>query len=130
MNMLKVFLICCIFMGSAWAAKDTQRDCRPLGDCFKTACDSLGAFECDDLSEIQQVKNACRRVRGDECLKTSMKYLSVIDYNDLEEMVELAKSCEGYVTSECITYTCDKLGSISCNDLDEIVAVNRSCQLR
>jgi len=105
-----------------------KHPCRPQGQsCFRTACESVGTFECDDQREMDTLRRACRGVWGSECLRISMKYLGNFEYDDIEEMSQLARSCRGVYETDCISYTCDRLGTFGCDDLEEIVSVNRTC---
>ena len=105
-----------------------KHPCRPNGNgCFRTACENVGAFECDEEEEMNTLRRACRGVWGDQCLVTSMRYLGKFEYDDVEEMSQLASSCRGVYDTECITYTCNRLGNFGCDDLEEIVSVNRTC---
>lgn len=102
--------------------------CRPQrGSCFRTACETVDQFECDDQHEMDTLRRACRGNWGDACLKTSVSFLDRFEYDDLEEMAELADSCRGISDTECIRYTCERMGSFACDDLDEIKEVNRRC---
>lgn len=108
--------------------KHIPRNCRPqLGSCFRTACETVDRFECDDQNEMDRLRRACRGSWGDDCLKTSFRYLGKFEYDDIEEMEVLANSCRGVYDTECISYTCDRMGSFDCDDLEEIVEVNQRC---
>jgi hypothetical protein len=106
----------------------TKHDCYPQGQsCFKTACSSVGTFECDDQNEMNLIRKACRGVWGDTCLKTAFNYLHQFEYDDTDEMVTLVNSCRGVYDTDCISFTCKRLGTFGCDDIDEITAVNRAC---
>lgn len=108
--------------------KHIPRDCRPqLGSCFRTACETVDRFECDDQDEMDRLRRACRGSWGDDCLKTSFRFLGQFEYDDIEEMEALAHSCRGVYDTECISYTCERMGRFACDDLDEIVEVNQRC---
>lgn len=105
-----------------------KHDCYPQGQsCFRTACETVGVFECDDQDEMNQLRKACRGVWGDSCLKTGFKYLGKFEYDDNDEMVLLVNSCRGVYDVGCIEYTCDRLGRFDCDDLEEIRNVNLTC---
>ena len=105
-----------------------KHDCYPQGNgCFKTACETVGTFECDDQDEMNQLRKACRGVWGDSCLNTSFKYLRKFEYDDNEEMVQLVNSCRGVYDTQCVDYTCGRLGRFDCDDLDEIRNINMTC---
>ncbi len=101
--------------------------CTPKGSCFKTACDSVGTFECNDQDEMDQLRRACRGVWGADCITASMSFLHSFEYDDIEEMSQLVESCRGLYETDCITYSCDKLNPFGCDDLEEIIKVNRAC---
>jgi hypothetical protein len=105
-----------------------KHDCYPQGQsCFRTACSSVGTFECDDQDEMNILRRACRGVWGDNCLKTGMKYLGKFEYDDNDEMVTLVNSCRGVYDVECVSFSCNRLGRFGCDDIEEITAVNRAC---
>jgi hypothetical protein len=108
--------------------KHIPRDCRPQhGSCFRTACETVDRFECDDQDEMDILRRACRGSWGDGCIKQSLKFLDRLEYDDLEEMETLVNSCRGVYDTECINYTCQRMGAFDCDDLDEIVDVNLRC---
>jgi hypothetical protein len=102
-------------------------NCRPQTSCFQVACDKLSKFECDEISEQNQIRNACRNVWGGECIEQSTQLLGQFEYDDLEEMVQLVQSCRGVFDLNCVKYSCDRLGRFGCDDLEEIAQVNQSC---
>lgn len=103
--------------------------CRPPSGrgCFKTACSNLGAFECDDDNEIDQLLRACRGNYDGDCITKSITFMHKFEYDDLEEMVTLANSCRGVFDLECVDFMCERLGSFGCDDLEEIASVNKKC---
>jgi hypothetical protein len=108
-------------------AKNPPPNCRPTSSCFKVACDLLGQFECDDIQEQNQIRNACRGVWGGDCISNATNLLHKFEYDDLEEMVQLVQSCSGVFDLECVNYSCQRMGRFGCDDLEEVVQVNRSC---
>jgi len=105
-----------------------KHPCRPVGQsCFRTACESVGTFECDENDEMDRLRRACRGVWGSECINISKKYLNRFEYDNNREMVQLVNSCRGVIAPDCISYTCDKLGSFGCDNLSEIIYVNKVC---
>ena len=108
--------------------KHIPRDCRPQsGSCFRTACDTVDTFECDDQDEMDTLRRACRGNWGDGCIKLSVKFLDVFEYDDLEDMETLANSCRGVYDLECVNYSCRRMEPFGCDDLEEIVDVNLGC---
>lgn len=102
--------------------------CQPRSaSCFRTACETVDRFECDDQDEMNTLRRACRGSWDDSCLVASIGFLGSFEYDDLEEMAQLANSCRGVYDTECISYTCERLGSFGCDDLDEVAQVNRGC---
>ncbi len=109
-------------------AKQTPVDpCTPRTSCFKTACDLIDRFECDDMSEQENIRNACRGVWGGECVTVASQLLGRFEFDDNEEMVQLVTSCRGVYDLECVRYSCGRLGRMGCDDLEEVLQVNRSC---
>jgi hypothetical protein len=105
-----------------------KHDCYPQGQsCFRTACNSVGVFECDDVDEMNILRRACRGVWGDTCIKTAFNYLRKFEYDDNEEMVTLVNSCRGVYDTACITFSCNRLGTFGCDDIEEVAAVNQAC---
>lgn len=104
------------------------RNCLPdTGSCFRTACETLSRFECDDQSEMDAIRRACRGNWGDSCIKASIVHLDRFEYDDNQEMVQLAHSCRGVYDTECINFSCQRMGRFACDDLEEIIVVNRAC---
>lgn len=105
-----------------------KHDCYPQGaSCFKTACENVGTFECDDQAEMNTLRKACRGVWGDACLKYAFTKLRKFEYDDNDEMALLANSCRGLYDFECVRYTCDRMGPFDCDDLEEIRQINMTC---
>ena len=76
-------------------AKQTPVDpCTPRTSCFKTACDLIDRFECDDMSEQENIRNACRGV-GRRVRHRGIPTPGRFEFDDNEEMVQLVTSCRG-----------------------------------
>lgn len=104
-----------------------KHDCYPTSSCFKTACDAVGTFECDDQNEMDALRRACRGVWGGDCVTQSMRFLGRFEYDDNNEMVQVVNSCRGLYDLACVTYTCNRLGTFGCDDREEIIRVNQTC---
>lgn len=104
------------------------RSCLPdAGSCFRSACETLGRFECDDQVEMDAIRRACRGNWDDSCLKASISHLDRFEYDDNEEMVQLINSCRGVYDTECINFSCERMGRFACDQLEEIITLNRAC---
>ena len=105
-----------------------KHNCNPQGQsCFRTACSTVGIFECDDLDEMNLLRRACRGVWGDSCIKISFNFLHRFEYDDNDEMVTLVNSCRGVYDTNCISYSCQRIGRFGCDDIEEITAINQAC---
>jgi len=101
--------------------------CRPSTSCFRTACESMGNYECDDSDEQNNIRRACRGVWGGGCISQSVGLLHKFEYDDNDEMVQLVNSCRGVYDLECVSYSCRRMGNFGCDDLEEVIEVNRAC---
>jgi hypothetical protein len=115
------------FLKTINKVEDKHDTCYPTSSCFKTACDSVGRFECDDQNEMDALRTACRGVWGGDCITQSKKFLHQFEYDNNEEMVDIVNSCRGLYDLQCVAYTCQRLGTFGCDDREEIIRVNRTC---
>jgi|GEM_PF-2952191 len=102
----------------------------PRTSCFRTACDLVDRFECDEMSEQNNIRNACSGVWGGECITNATQFLGKFEYDENEEMTQLVGSCRGVYDLECVRYSCTRLGRFGCDDLEEIIQVNSTCGYR
>lgn len=115
------------FLKTIKMIEDKHDTCYPTSSCFRTACDSLRTFECDDQDEMDALRRACRGVWGGDCITQSKKFLRQFEYDDNDEMVQIVNSCRGLYDLQCVAYSCQRLGTFGCDDRDEIIRVNRTC---
>lgn len=112
-----------------------EQDCEDQEDeqgsntsCRDAACDLLGQFGCDDLSELKAVGEACRGNRNSACLEAACTRLGPFGCDDLSEVRSVAQVCKGHLGRRCINVSCDLLGQFGCDDLSEIRAVGQFCR--
>lgn len=96
--------------------------------CRDVACDFLGQFGCDDLSELQAVGEACRGNRNSACLEAACTRLGQFGCDDLSEVRTVAQVCKGHPGRRCLNVSCDLLGQFGCDDLSEIRTVGEFCR--
>ncbi len=96
-------------------------------ECVDFACQKLGAFGCDDLSEIKQVGKACRGNFDSECIEFMCKKLGAFGCDDMNEIERVGKACVGNFGSGCISSVCSKLGAFGCDDMNEVEEVAKTC---
>jgi hypothetical protein len=105
-----------------------RHDCPPRGpNCLDVACDILGTFKCDDLSEIQYIGAACRGNYDGTCLAATCKKMGVFKCDDLNEIQGVARACVGNSDLSCFESVCNRLGVFKCDDFHEIEEVLRTC---
>lgn len=103
-------------------------NCYPDGpSCVDAACARLGAFGCDDISEVQAVARVCRGNHNGNCLNAVCDKLGAFGCDDPNEIQAVARACVGNYDTDCFNSVCARLGSFGCDDLDEAVEVLRTC---
>jgi hypothetical protein len=112
-----------------------NQDCEDQDDeegnstsCRDAACDRLGQFGCDDISEIRAVGEACRGNHNSACLELACDRLGRFGCDDLSEIRTVAQVCKGHYGRRCIKVACDRLGQFGCDDLSEIRVVGDACR--
>ncbi|MEZ0391724.1 MAG: hypothetical protein ACAH59_05885 [Pseudobdellovibrionaceae bacterium] len=100
----------------------------PVGpSCTDVACEKLGAWGCDDLSEIKEVGAACRGNYDGQCLKAACAKLGAWGCDNLSEVKEVARACVGNYEMSCFDSVCQRLGAWGCDDLSEVKEVLQTC---
>jgi len=107
------------------------QDClqNPTGpSCVDVACDLLGRFGCDDLSQVESVGRACRGNYDGTCVKSSCAHLGRFGCDDLAEVTRVAVSCKGVYSTDCIDTVCGLVGRFGCDDLVELERAGTMCR--
>ena len=99
----------------------------PGPSCMDVACDKLGSFDCDEVSEIKEVGRVCRGNENGLCVDAVCKKLGSFDCDDLSEVKVVARACVGNHNAECFESVCKRLGSFDCDDVDEVEDVLNAC---
>jgi hypothetical protein len=100
----------------------------PTGpSCRDVACDKLGHFGCDDMSEVSTVNRACRGNYDGQCLEVVCNKLGHFGCDDMSEVQTVARACVGNYGTECFEDTCTRLGHFGCDDVSEVQEVLREC---
>jgi hypothetical protein len=104
------------------------RYCPPSGpSCTDAACEKLGRYGCDDLSEIKEIGAACRGNYDGSCLTAACEKLGRYGCDDKSEVQKVARACVGNYDSSCFESVCNRLGRYGCDDTTEVEEVLRSC---
>jgi hypothetical protein len=102
--------------------------CDPVGpSCVDVACDKLGHFGCDDLSEIKEVGVVCRGNYDGSCLEAVCAKLGHFGCDDLSEIRSVARACVGNYDLSCFESVCSRLGAFGCDDVKEVEDVLKTC---
>lgn len=96
--------------------------------CVDVACDLLGRYGCDELSQVEGVGRACRGNYDGTCLKSSCGFLGRFGCDELIEVTRVATSCQGVYSMDCINTACGLLGRFGCDELIEVERVGKSCR--
>ncbi len=105
-----------------------SRYCPPNGPaCLDVACQKLGQFGCDDMSEIKEVSEACRGNYDGSCLSSACRKLGQFGCDDMSEIKKVARACVGNRDSDCFDSVCQRLGQFGCDDFSEIDEVLKTC---
>ncbi len=101
----------------------------PTGpSCADVACDLLGRYGYDDISQVESVGRACRGNRSGACLASSCARLGRYGCDDLSEVTRVATSCRRHFNGECMDLACNLLGRYGCDDISEVERVGVACQ--
>jgi hypothetical protein len=106
--------------------EDDQNSGSP--SCVDVACEKLGRYNCDDVSEIQQVGEACRGNRGGACLAAACSKVGRYNCDDLSEIAVIGKACRGNFREACLEAVCARVGRYNCDDISEIRIVGEACR--
>ena len=111
------------------ASNKHRDDCEPRHgstSCVEAACDALGQFGCDDMSEIRSVTAACRGTSG-RCVAASCDALGKFGCDDMSEIRSVTAACKGS-NGRCVAAACNALGQFGCDDMSEIRSVTTACK--
>ena len=102
--------------------------CPPRGpSCIEAACDNLGRFGCDDVSEVKEVAEACRGNYDGSCLTSVCGKLGRFGCDDMHEVKQVARACVGNIDGSCFESVCRRAGPFDCDDFNEVQEVLRTC---
>lgn len=96
--------------------------------CADVACNLIGAFGCDELSQVERVGRACRGNYDGTCLAKSCRRLGSFGCDELSEVERVAASCRGVYSGDCADAVCNRLGTFGCDELSEVERVGRMCR--
>lgn len=96
--------------------------------CADVACQYLGSFGCDDISQIEKVGAACRGNYDGTCLDTFCKKMGSFGCDEIREVERVAAACRGNYSNECAEVVCGKMGSFGCDELSEVERVATACR--
>ncbi|WP_413289361.1 hypothetical protein [Bdellovibrio sp. HCB337] len=103
-------------------------NCNPSGpSCTDVACEKLGHFGCDDMSEIQDVGRACRGNYDGTCVAAACEKLGHFGCDEITEITSVGRACVGNYDTSCLDSVCNRLGHFGCDEVSEIDQVLRSC---
>jgi hypothetical protein len=107
----------------------TPMNCPPNNrqSCVDAACDQLGSFGCNEITEIQEVGKACRGNYDGHCLKVICERLGPFDCNELSEIQKVARACVGNYDTSCLDSVCERLGPFGCDEISEVQEVLKTC---
>jgi hypothetical protein len=102
-----------------------EKNCNDSGStspksCVDAVCTHLGAYGCDDMSEIKSVASLCKNNLNGDCVNSVCKYLGQYGCDDMSEVKEVASVCSGHINSKCVEASCSYLGQYGCDDFSEI----------
>lgn len=95
--------------------------------CTDVACEKLGPYGCDTLSEIKQVGTSCRGNPNGNCLSTVCDKLGTFGCDTETEITEVARACVGNSETDCYVSVCERLGRFGCDSLSEVKEVLKAC---
>jgi hypothetical protein len=96
--------------------------------CTDVACDLVGSYNCNDVSEIERIGNACRGNHSGRCLESLCNKVGSYNCNDISEIEQVAASCRGSLNEKCVDKACEYVGSYNCNDISEIQRIGAACR--
>jgi hypothetical protein len=87
--------------------------------CIETVCSKVSKYDCDDVSEIQQIAGFCKHNVDGDCIDAVCAKVSKYDCDDLSEVKEVANMCSSQYSAKCFDTACSYLDKFSCDDLSE-----------
>jgi hypothetical protein len=110
---------------SGWA--DANQWQRHPELCVEEVCRHLSPRDCDDVTEVNRVLQACTANYDGACVRASCGLLSPSDCNELAELTLIARACSNNVDGNCVTSVCGRLGRTDCDSVEEVARVAIQC---
>ncbi len=120
------------FVGESGSARVASVRCEDQHEgqgpsCNDVACDLVGDFNCDSLSEVERIGNACRGNHNGLCLRSMCRRLGSYNCDSVQEVEQVAGFCRGSLNEKCVDLSCKLVGEYNCDSFSEVERIGRAC---